>query len=311
MTHAAEVDLPHLVLEDIGVRFGGRAALENVTFALPAGGISAILGANGAGKTTLLRVLAGTLEPDSGRIAWPGTGAKTRVALVAQSVALYPHLTIRENCLVAGRMEGLRGAELKARADKAIEDTLCGGMERKSAGQLSGGFQRRAAIAAALMGDAPLVILDEPTAGFDTEARDAIVTILRSLASAGKTVVFTTHDFALADTLADFGLFLRAGRMQAAGSPRRLCRQHFAARKHVECTLTCTPDGTQNEVLQSLEAVRHTAERFSLFSEVDASGCPTVLRPLHEAGIVLREMRMRDAGAGALFERFCQDRGTP
>lgn len=311
MTHAAEVDLPHLVLEDVGVRFGRRAALENISFALPAGGISAIMGSNGAGKTTLLRVLAGSLEPDSGRIAWPRTGARTGVALVAQSVALYPHLTIRENCLVSGRMEGMRGAELKARADKAIEDTLCGGMERKLAGHLSGGFQRRVAIAAALMGDAPLVILDEPTTGLDTKARDAIVTILRSLAFAGKTVVFTTHDFELADTLADFGLFLRAGRLQAAGSPRRLCRQHFAARKHVACTLAHALDAAQDEVLQSLEAVRNSAERFSLFSDVDASGCPTVLRPLHEAGIELREMRMRDAGAGALFERFCQDRGTP
>ena len=311
MTHAAEVDLPFLSLRDVGVRFGENVALSGVAFDLPAGGIGAVAGANGAGKTTLLRLLAGTLEPSTGRIAWPRSGSRPGVALVAQSVALYPFLTLRENCLASGRMQGLRGATLRARAEDVIARTLCTGREHQLVGSLSGGYQRRAAIAAALMADAALVVLDEPTTGLDVEGREAIVAILRGIAAAGKTVVVATHDFSLADATAEFVLFLRAGRLEAAG-PLKLLRRHlFAAKKHVDVTLAQPPDAVQTGVLAALDATRHSPERYGLLSEVDAGGCPAVLRPLHEAGLALRETRIRDAGTALLFERFCLDRRMP
>lgn len=311
MTHAAEVDRPLVSFQDVGVRFGARIALADVTFSLPLGGISVIVGPNGAGKTTLLRLIAGALEPHSGRIAWPRTGARGRVALVAQTVALYPFLTLRENCLAAGRMEGVRGAALAAQAEAAITHTLCSGMEDQLAGRLSGGYQRRAAIAAALMGDATLVILDEPTTGLDSEGTEAIVAILRGLRAAGKTIVLTTHDFAFADVIADRALFLREGNLQAADAPKRLCRQLFPAKTHVEIALAHTPEPRQAAILDGMAARKRAADRYSLFSDIDAQGCPTVVRRLHETGVTLRETRIREPGVAVLFERFCLDRGTP
>ena len=311
MTYGAEIDHPLLSLGDVGVRFGSRSALRDVTFELPVGVVAAVVGPNGSGKTTLLRILAGAIVPSSGHVVWPEAARRRSVAFVAQTVALYPFLTVRENCLAAGRMEGARGPALAARAEAALERTLCKGMEHQLAGRLSGGYARRAAIAAALMGDAPLVILDEPTTGLDAEGTEAIVAIVRGLRSAGKTVVTTTHDFAFADATADIALFLRDGRMRAAGSPQRLCRQMFPAKAHLEVTLAAPLDATQVRLLEAMGATRRTADGWSLFSDLDAHACPTAVRCLHEAGIALRETRFRQPGTAVLFERFCLDRASP
>ncbi len=311
MTQVAEVDHPLLSLQDVGVRFGSRTALAGISFELPVGTVAAVVGPNGSGKTTLLRLLAGAIVPSSGHLVWPRAARRQRVAFVAQTVALYPFLTLRENCVAAGRMEGARGTVLAARVEAALERTLCKSVEHQLAGRLSGGYARRAAIAAALMGDAPLVILDEPTTGLDAEGTEAIVAIVRGLRSAGQTVVTTTHDFAFADAIVDLALFLRDGSLMAASSPRRLCRQLFPAKTHVEITLAVPPEAVQVRLLETMGANRRSAESWSLFSDLDAQGSPTIIRRLHEAGIALRETRSRQPGVAVLFERFCLDRGTP
>ena len=311
MTHTGTVDLPLVSLQDVAVRFGDRAALADLTLDLPAGGISVIVGPNGAGKTTLLRLFAGALEPNSGQMTWPSTTSRVRTALVAQAVALYPFLTLRENCLAAGRMDGVRGAALAAKAEMAIRCTNCAGMENELAGHLSGGYQRRAAIAAALMGDAPLVILDEPTTGLDAASTEAIVAVLQGLRQAGKTIVLTTHDFALADATADLALFLRKGRLRAAGSPTHLCGRLFSGKKHIEVSLTQEPTPSQAELLVTMAGSRLATRRYGLFSELDANGCPSAIQKLHESGIVARDMRIREPGVATLFQRFCLDENAP
>ena len=292
------------------MRFAERTALEGITFDIPGGGICVIVGPNGAGKTTLLRLLAGSRHPTSGTITW-GAHGRARTALVAQAVALYPFMTLRENCLASGRMEGLRGAALAARADDAMALTLCCDMRDQLAGRLSGGFQRRAAIAAALMGDAPLMILDEPTTGLDAEATQAIGTIVRGLSRSGKTVVLTTHDFELADDTADLTVFLKRGRLVAAASPKSLCDDLFAGKKHVELTLAEEPTAAQTACLAAMEATRLAPRRYGIFSDADAHGSLAALPALRDAGLAMREMRVREPGTAMLFERFCLERSSP
>ena len=307
MTSGDAVERSVLTLRDVWVRYGGHPALRNVSFAFPARSICVVSGPNGAGKTTLVRLLAGAVAPSSGHVAWPGSDGRPRIALVAQAVALYPFLTLHENCLASGRMEGLRGATLVARARTAIEQTRCWDMRENLAGRLSGGFQRRAAIAAALMGDAPLLVLDEPTAGLDAEATEAIIAIVRDLRNAGKTVVITTHDFAFADATADVALFLREGTLAAAGAPKRLCEDLYGAKKYVDFRLAADPGPRQAAILGAVPVERLSARHYGVFSETDRHGGLAILQDLHEAGIVVRELRVRAPGMATLFERFCRD----
>lgn len=314
MTRADSSDMPSLACRDVTVAFGDRSVLAGITFDLPAGTITVIVGPNGAGKTTLLRVLAGVIPPSRGQVlrgqALRSRPTRDRVAFVAQAASLYPFLTLRENCLAAGRMEGLRAEALAQRADAAIARTLCTGMERQLAARLSGGYQRRAAIAAALMGDAPVLLLDEPTTGLDSESAQAIVDILLGLRAAGTTVVVSTHDFAFADAVGDGAIFLKKGTLQASGSPHAMCRDLLGAKKHVVLVLADPPDAAQEGVLATLSAVR-VGGGYSLFSDVDAKGSPSVLGPLCEAGVALRECRIREPGVAVLFETFCLGRDVP
>ncbi len=301
----------HLSLRGVGMRFAERTALQDISFDVPSGSICVIVGPNGAGKTTLVRMLAGAQQPTSGTIAWVGATGRPRAALVAQTVALYPFMTLRENCLASGRMEGLRGAPLTARAEEAMARTLCSGMRHQLAGRLSGGFQRRAAIAAALMGDAPLMILDEPTTGLDAEATQAISAIVMGLTRAGRTIVLTTHDFGLADDTADLAVFLKRGRLVAADAPKRLCDTLFAEKKHVELSFAEEPTPGQAAYLAALEATRLTPKRYGIFSDADPRGGLAVLAALRSAGLAIRELRVREPGTAILFERFCLDRPSP
>ncbi len=311
MTSEDAVERPVVTLSKVGVRYGQRSALRDISFAVPSNSVCVVVGPNGAGKTTLVRLLAGAIAPSSGDVAWPKAGGRARIALVAQSVALYPFLTLHENCLASGRMEGLRGAALVARARAVIEQARCSDMRDQLAGRLSGGFQRRAAIAAALMGDAPLIVLDEPTTGLDAEATEAIVGVARALKAAGKALVITTHDFAFSDATADVALFLREGTLTAAGEPKRLCEHLFGARKYIDFSLTDDPGPRQCAILDAMAAERLSARRYGLFSEPDEPGGLAVLQGLQAAGIAVRELRVREPGIAMLFERYCRERTSP
>ena len=318
------VDRPLVTLRHVGVRHLGvrhtvvrhagrpapRPALRDITFTLSPNSVCVVAGPNGAGKTTLVRLLAGALAPSSGHVAWPGLawpGGRARAALVAQGVALYPFMTLHENCLASGRMEGLRGTALAARARAVIEQTRCRDMRDTLAGRLSGGYQRRAAIAAALMGDAPLLVLDEPTTGLDAEATEALVAVVGDLRRAGKSVVIATHDFAFADAVADTALFLREGALVAAGPPGRLRAELFGGRTYVDVTLAAEPGPRQADALRALALDRLDARRYGGFGDTDARDGQAVLRGLREAGIAVRELRVREPGMAMLFERYCRD----
>ena len=158
------------------------------------------------------------------------------------------------------------------------------------------------------MGDAPLVILDEPTTGLDAEATEAIAAIVRGLGLAGKTIVLATHDFALADATADIALFLREGMLRVAGPPKPLCDALFPSKKHVEIAVSREPLPPHRALLETMSANRLSSHRYSLFSESDAHGCLRAVRRLQEAGLAIREMRVRDPGVAVLFEHFCLDR---
>src|SRR6478735_10227513 len=191
----------------VGKRFGAKAALRDVSFDLHTGERLAVIGPNGAGKTTLLQILAGSLAPDGGELDLPPAG------WVPQRAAVYSKLTVRENLQLFARLE-------KAPRDavaRMLELTGLGGDEET--GKLSGGNRQRLNIAVGLLGDPPLLLLDEPSASLDPAQRERLWAFIGALSA---TVVFTTHDVGEAERHADRVLVLAGGELLFAGTPAEL-----------------------------------------------------------------------------------------
>jgi ABC-type multidrug transport system ATPase subunit len=191
----------------VGKRFGAKAALRDVSFSLEAGERVAIIGPNGAGKTTLLQILSGSMAPDEGEVDLPPAG------WVPQRAAVYSKLTVRENLQLFGRLE--KAPEERVRRMLALTE-LSGSEET---GKLSGGNRQRLNIAVGLLGDPPLVLLDEPSASLDPAQRERLWAFIATLEA---TVLYTTHDVGEADRHADRVLVLADGELLYIGTPADL-----------------------------------------------------------------------------------------
>jgi ABC-2 type transport system ATP-binding protein len=207
-------------------RFGGRAAVVDVSLDLMAGEVVGFVGPNGAGKTTTLRILAGLLRADFGSghvlghdVMAAGRSVGRLVGYMPQRLALYPELTVAENLRFRASVYEL--ANPKHAAAAALEDFDLAPFRHQQAAKLSGGWARRLQLAAALIHKPTLALLDEPTAGLDTESRQDVWRRIASLAGQGGSVIINTHDLADAEQCTRVALF-SGGRVLALGEPRAL-----------------------------------------------------------------------------------------
>lgn len=222
-----------LSADGLAVSLGGRPVLSAVAFSVREGERIALVGPNGAGKTTLLRAVAG-LIPHAGRLAlrgrpvaqWPARERAREVALVRQQVELAVDFTTEEIVALGraphlGWTERLR-ADDRARVDGALDAVDLSALARRPVTQLSGGEQQRVALAQALAQDAPLLLLDEPTAHLDVRHQLDLLDRLRALSDAGKTVIAALHDLGRAARFADRLWVLSGGTLAADGPPAQV-----------------------------------------------------------------------------------------
>lgn len=215
-------------------RFGAFVAVNDVDLGVLRGEVFGLLGANGAGKTTVIRMLCGTLAPSRGEIRVAGIdmvraarGARGRIGYVTQRFALYGDLTVLENLKLQAGLYNLRGERCQTRLDWALDHLDLKGEQHIRAGELPLGFQRKLAVAAALLHEPDVLFLDEPTSGIDPLARQQFWELVYELAESGIGVLVTTHymDEALfCDRLA----FMDAGRIVVEGAPEDLLARHLA-----------------------------------------------------------------------------------
>ncbi|RKZ12953.1 export ABC transporter ATP-binding protein [bacterium] len=217
---------------DLSKSYGDLRAVDRVSFSLEPGEIFGLLGPNGAGKTTTISMIAGLLPPDAGKVRVDGldlgqkpTEVKRRLGVVPQEIALYEDLTGKENLDFWGGIYGLSGRTLNARRDELLELVGLADRARDRVREYSGGMKRRLNLALGLVHKPRLVLLDEPTAGIDPQARLNILEVVRELASGGTSVLYTTHYLEEAEALCDRLAIMDHGSTLAQGSVAELKRE--------------------------------------------------------------------------------------
>ena len=199
-----------LQVKNLRKAYGDLVAVDNVSFTLEPGQLLGLLGPNGAGKTTTVSMIAGLVTPDRGDVMIAGSRlsgdtdpVKRKIGLVPQDLALYDELCPTDNLRFFGALYGLSGAAL----DRAIKDVLelvgLADRARDAVKNFSGGMKRRLNLAAGLLHDPDILLLDEPTVGVDPQSRNAIFDNLELLKSRGKALLYTTHYMEEVERMAD------------------------------------------------------------------------------------------------------------
>jgi ABC-type multidrug transport system ATPase subunit len=217
---------PAVVVDRLTKRYGVRNVVDGISFRVEKGSIFGFLGPNGSGKTTTIKMLCGLVHPNGGSasvagndIERSGNAIRRSIGYMAQSFALYGDLSVDENLEFYGLAYGLRDLD---RRKQTVTDIV--GIERYRhtlGAHLSGGWQRRLALACALIHDPPVVFLDEPTSGIDPVARRDLWDLLFTLTAKGKTFFVTTHYMDEADRCSSLA-YIYEGRLLASGAPREI-----------------------------------------------------------------------------------------
>ena len=229
-----------LVVRDLAHSFGDRPALAGVSFAVKAGVTTGLLGPNGAGKTTLMRVLLGILEPDRGDVLVDGEPADTEDrrgwGYMPQERGLYPAMAAGHQVVFFGRLHGLSRQEAEVRARDLLVELGLGDRWDDSTDRLSGGMQQQLQLATALVHGPRVLVLDEPFAGLDPVAVEALSASLRQRAAEGSTVLFSSHQLDLVQDLCEDILMVDRGRLVLQGevAALRAASGHRRLRLHLQ-----------------------------------------------------------------------------
>lgn len=281
--------------------YGERTAVHDIILAVAPGQVLGLLGPNGAGKSTTLSMVAGLTPPDSGEVVVAGTpvhrrqrAAQRHIGLVTQDLALVDELSAWENLRLFGALYGLRGPALRQRAEAVLAQVgLADRIDDKPA-TFSGGMKRRLHLAAALLHDPALLLLDEPTAGVDPQSRNAIFETLLALKAAGKALVYTTHYMEEVERLADAVVIVDHGRVVAHGSVAELVARLPAAQKlELDVGAEAAASTELQMALQALPSVRAVAvngPRLVLAVDELTRASAAALALLASRGVVARHL---------------------
>jgi ABC-2 type transport system ATP-binding protein len=223
-----------LKLTGITKAYGGRRVLDDVSFDVRAGRLTGFVGGNGAGKTTTMRIVLGVLAKDGGSVTLNGTeltaNDRRRFGYMPEERGLYPKMKVLEHITYLARLHGFSKSDAEVRAHALLDELGLGERLNDTVETLSLGNQQRAQIAAALVHEPEVLILDEPFSGLDPLAVDVVANVLQQRAAAGAAVVFSSHQLDVVERLCDDLVIIAGGRIRAAGQRDSLRAQHSTRR---------------------------------------------------------------------------------
>jgi ABC-2 type transport system ATP-binding protein len=245
-------------------RYAGVTAVDDLSFSVEAGEVTALLGPNGAGKTTTVRVLAGYLQPTGGTVTVGGLSLdrdaleiRRHIGYLPENAPVYPELRVREHLELMGDLYGMSLRKRLQRIEWVLGACGLGEAANRIIGQLSRGYRQRVGLAAALLHDPDVLILDEPTAGLDPNQGRAIRDVILGLAGS-RTILMSTHSLAEAESLCRRVLILNRGKLVALDTPSDLRRR----------SLGCSRVAA--EIRAPLEAVREKCAAIVFADTVEA-----------------------------------------
>ena len=296
------------ILKTVGLtkRYGKRLALADLNLEMRGAGVLGFLGPNGAGKTTAISLILGLIAPTRGRVeifgvdprAHPGPALR-RTGTVLEGPSFYPHLSARDNLRVFGAVSDGAAA---VRVEEMLELVGLRGRAKDKVAGYSLGMKQRLAVAAALLSDPELLILDEPTNGLDPAGMREFRELIRQLGRAGKTVFVASHLLNEVEHMCDEVAIIKEGRLIARGPVADIVNRGGAIE------LKASDMQRAKEILESLECVRRvTLEDERLVVEAPAESAVELSRALAEKGVYLAELRPRETSLEEFFLEVTQE----
>ncbi|MDH6135769.1 oleandomycin transport system ATP-binding protein [Kitasatospora sp. MAA4] len=285
----------------LGVRRGARSVLDGVSLSVRPGNVLAVVGGSGAGKTALLRILATLAAPDAGSAAICGLDTVREAVRVRRLIGLAggrsrldDNLTVRQNLYLVGRLTGLDRFAAAVRARELLARLELGAVADRRPTHWPPGLRSRLDLALGLVGRPRVLLLDEPAADLDADAREQLGDVVREVAAGGAAVLFTTRRLQEADRLADEVAVLARGTLAALGTPEQLRTAGGALRLEVRPARPADLDRTAVIATRTLgELPERTAGGRLSFPISDPALPPVVLRDLGRAGVPPTEFALR------------------
>jgi ABC-2 type transport system ATP-binding protein len=300
---SAPVAVLPLEVDSLVKHFGRVVGVNCISLNLRNGECLGLLGPNGAGKSTLIRAIVGRVIPDAGRVEVFGAAAGSAAARAAlgwvpQDLALYPRLSVTENLRAFGSYYGLTGKKL----DEAVAWCLDWAALQDRAGELtrnlSGGMKRRLNMAAGLIHQPRLVLMDEPTVGVDPQSRNRIFEMIEALRAKGMTIIYTTHYMEEAERLCDRIAIVDHGRIIALDTKEALVHNAFASRSQVLARFEGEADHVSAWVTQHGGRLVEGTAQFTIEHPTEIAG---LLDGANAAELVLVDLSLRRPNLESVF----------
>jgi len=284
-------------------RFSQVTAVDGITLELRPAECLGLLGPNGAGKSTLIRSIVGRVIPDAGAISIFGARADSPAARgalgwIPQELALYPRLTCRENLRSFGRYHGLRRAALEQAVTRCLGWATLNDRAGELVKNLSGGMKRRLNMAAGLIHQPKLVLMDEPTVGVDPQSRNHIFEMIEKLRAEGMSLIYTTHYMEEAERLCDRIAIIDHGKIIALGTHADLVRTTFGTRSQV---LARYQGADERIAAWVFERGGHVVDGTAQFSIEHPAEVAALLEASARAGLELLDVSIRKPNLESVF----------
>jgi ABC-2 type transport system ATP-binding protein len=294
---------PPLCIDGLVKRFGQKTAVDGITLELRSAECLGLLGPNGAGKSTLIRSIVGRVVPDAGAVSILGARAdsparSSALGWIPQELALYPRLTCRENLESFGRYHGLRSAALEGAVSRCLGWATLHDRAGELVKNLSGGMKRRLNMAAGLIHQPKLVLMDEPTVGVDPQSRNHIFEMIEKLRAEGMSLIYTTHYMEEAERLCDRIAIIDHGKIIALGKHADLVRATFGSRSQVLARFAGADERIAAWVFERGGHARDGTAQFTVEHPAEVSA---LLEASAKAGLELIDVSIRKPNLESVF----------